>query len=350
MGVTRRIIFPVLRLILWAVIAAALVKIAFAGQTITGGESPLSPSAEIVEPQVAASTGSITNTVTVTGSVVADPAVTVRATMAGTVTKVIVAAGAHVDAGAALLEITLETPVEPTVTTNPETGEQTVRENKPTIKREKVTAPTAGAATLTALKDQVVAVGDSIGAISPGTLSVSGTLTPDQQYRLLTAPTEAQVTLKGGPAPFTCTGLRIGAAPAGDGDGAGETGIDPATGQPLQAASGSVSCAVPTGITAFAGLGADLSITNGSAEGAVVVPVSAVQGSVQTGNVWVVLPDGTQEQRAVGLGLTDGQVVQITSGLVAGDQILEFIPIGDVAGVDGSGAAGGTAMLSGAGG
>lgn len=328
MGITRRIIFPVLRIILWAIIAAALVKIAFAGTTVAGGDDPRAPSAEIVEPQVAVTTGSITNTVTVQGSVVADAAVPAKATMAGTVTKLLATHGQHVDAGTPLLEITLETPVEPTVTTNPENGEQTVRENRPRIKRETVTAPTAGTLTLTALKDQIVSVGDGIGSVSPGTLSVSGTLTPDQQYRLLAAPTEAEVTLKGGPAPFTCTALRIGAAPEGDPGTGG--GIDPATGEPGQSASGVVTCAVPAGITAFAGLGADLAITNGAAEGALVVPVTSVQGSVQTGNVWVVLPDGTHEQRSVGLGLTDGEQVQITEGLAEGDQVLQFIPVGDV--------------------
>ena len=326
MGVTRRIVFPALRIVIWAVIAVALVKIAFAGTDVTAGDDPLQPTAEIVEPTVPVSTGTITNTVTVQGTVVADPAVPARATMAGTITKLLVANGAAVAAGAPILEITRETPVEPTVTTNPETGEQTVRENKPTIKRENVTAPVAGTVTLTALQEQLVSVGDTIGSVSPGTLSVSGTLTPEQQYRLLTAPTDAQVTLKGGPAPFVCTGLRIGPPPTGSGTG---DQIDPMTGQPVTT-SGSVACAVPPGVIAFAGLGADLAITNGTAEGALVVPVTAVQGSVQTGKVWVLLPDGTQEERAVGLGLNDGVQVQITEGLAEGDQVLEFIPVGDV--------------------
>lgn len=338
MGVTRRIVFPVIRLVLWAVIAVALVKIAFAGTDVTAQGDPLQPSAEIVEPTVPVSTGSITNTVTVQGSVVADAAVPAKATLAGTVTKVIATHGQAVAAGAPLLEITQETPVPPTVTTNPETGETTTRENRPRIKRETVTAPVAGTLTMTTLKDQVLSVGDTIGSVAPGSLSVTGTLTPDQQYRLLSAPTQAEVTLKGGPAPFTCTGLRIGPAPAGD-DGADSTQtVDPVTGQPLSA-SGTVTCAVPAGITAFAGLGADLAITNGSAEGALVVPVTAVQGSVQTGKVWVVLPDGTQEERSVGLGLNDGEQVQITEGLAEGDQVLQFIPVGDVVapvGPDGS--------------
>lgn len=325
MGVTRRIIFPVIRILIWAVIAVALVRIAFAGTDVAGGDDPLQPSAEIVEPTVAVSTGTITNTVTLQGTVVADPAVEARATLAGTVTKLVAANGAAVAAAAPILEITLETPVDPTVIVDPETGEETVRENRPRIRRETVTAPVAGTLALTALTDQVVSVGDTIGSVSPGTLSVTGTLTPDQQYRLLTAPTEAEVTLTGGPAPFVCTGLRIGPPPSGSGSG----DIDPTTGQPTTT-SGSVTCAVPAGVTAFAGLGADIAITNGSAEGALVVPVTAVQGSVQTGKVWVVLPDGTQEERTVGLGLNDGTQVQITDGLAEGDQVLEFIPIGDV--------------------
>ena len=105
------------------------------------------------------------------------------------------------------------------------------------------------------------------------------------------------------------------------------------TGMPVTA-SGVVTCAVPAGVTAFAGLGADLAITNGSADNALVVPVTAVQGSIQTGKVWVMLPDGTQEERSVCLGLNDGEQVQITEGLAEGDEVLQFIPVGDVAGPD----------------
>ena len=328
MGVTRRIIFPALRILLWAVIALALVKIAFAGTALTGDNGAAQPSGQIVEPAVPVTTGSITNTVTVQGSVVADPSVPARATMAGKVTSLAATNGQHVDVGTAILVVTLETPVAPTVTTDAATGMQTSRENKPKVTKQTVVAPAAGTLTLTALKDQLVSVGDTIGSVAPGTLSVTGTLTPDQQYRLLAAPSEAEVTLKGGPAPFTCTGMRVGAAPPADGATTGT--IDPTTGQPAATASGVVTCAVPAGVTAFAGLGADLAITNGVAEGALVVPVTSVQGSVQTGNVWVVAADGTQEKRSVGLGLTDGEIVQITTGLAEGDQVLQFIPVGDV--------------------
>lgn len=328
MGVTRRIVFPAIRIVLWAVIAVALAKIAFAGaDRVSAAEDPLQPSAQVTEPQVQVATGTVTNAVTVSASVVADPAKPVRATLAGTVHRLLAEDGQAVAADTPVLELRSETPVDPTVATDPETGMQTVTENKPKVTRQTVLAGTPGTLRLSVLKDQVVAVGDSVGTVTPGTLSVQGTLTPDQQYRLVNAPGEATVTLKGGPAPFTCTGLRIGAA-------AQDEPADPQAPDAGTTTSGTVSCAVPAEVTAFPGLGADIEIVNGTAEGALVVPVTAVQGSVQNGNVWVVGADGASEQRAVVLGLTDGKQVQITEGLAEGDTVLEYAPVSSLADVD----------------
>ncbi|WP_448630133.1 efflux RND transporter periplasmic adaptor subunit [Cellulomonas soli] len=324
MGVTRRIIFPALRLVVWAVIAVALVKLAFAGADISTADDSLQPTGQVVEPTVQATTGTITNAVTVQATVQTDAATPVRATLAGTVSQLLVKSGDRVEAGTPLLKIRQETPQDPVVTTNAETGEQTVTESKPKVVVETVKAPLAGTVTLTALKDQIVSVGDTIGSVAPGTLSVSGTLTPEQQYRLVGAPGEAAVSLTGGPAPFTCTGLRLDATAASTGQG---DQTDPAGTSDGAGTSGKVVCAVPGDVTAFPGLGATIEITNGTATDAVVVPVTAVQGVFETGNVWVVLPDGTHEERAVGLGLTDGENVQITQGLAVGDEILQFIPV-----------------------
>lgn len=319
MGVTRRYIFPILRIVVWAAIATALVKLAFAGSALGAADDTLTPTGQVTDPVVAVSTGTITNSVKVAGFVVADPAVPVRATMAGSVSKLFAADGQAIGAGDKVLEIRLETPQDPVVTTDPVTGAQTTTERKPKVTLATVTAPVAGTLSLPTLEDQLVSVGDQIATVAPGTLSLNGTLTPDQQYRLIGAPTEATATLKGGPAPFTCTGLTIGAA--------APTGSDPATaGQ--SAASGQVTCAVPPGVTAFAGLGADIEIVNGTAEGALVVPVTAVQGSVQKGNVWVVASAGAEpEERAVTLGLTDGENVQIVDGVQLGETVLQFIPV-----------------------
>lgn len=319
----RRYVFPALRILVWGVIAVALVRIAFAGADVSTQATGVEPTGQVVEPTVEATTATITNAVTVKASVVADPAVPVRATLAGSVSKLLVADGQRVEVGTPVLEVRQETPQDPITRTDPETGETTVTERKPKVVVEQVKATVAGTLSLPTLKDQVVAVGDTVGQVSPGTLSVTGTLTPDQQYRLVGAPAEAQVTLKGGPAPFTCTGLRIGAAapPAAPPDPAAATSTTP---------SGTVTCALPAGVTAFPGLGADLEIVNGTAADAVVVPVTAVQGTVQRGNVWVVTsPDAEPEMRSVGLGLTDGEVVQVTEGLALGDEVMQFVPVPD---------------------
>lgn len=316
----RRYVFPALRILVWAVIAVALVRIAFAGADVSTEATGAVPTGQVVEPAVEATTATITNAVTVRASVVADPAVPVRATLAGTVSQLLAADGQAVDVGTPILEVRQETPQDPITRTDPETGEVTVTERRPKVVLQQVTSPVAGTLSLPTLKDQVVSVGDTVGTVAPGTLSVSGTLTPDQQYRLVGAPAEATVTLKGGPAPFTCTGLRIGAA-------AQSSPPDPDQ-QDTTTPSGTVTCALPGEVTAFPGLGADLEIVNGTAEDAVVVPVSAVQGTVQRGNVWVVAKEGAEpEQREVGLGLTDGEVVQITEGLAVGDLVMQFVPV-----------------------
>lgn len=323
MGITRRIIFPALRIVIWGVIAALLAVIAFRSAP-EPPDDPAVPSAELVEPRVAVTTADVTNTVTLTGQVVADAAAPQKVTQRGTVTAVHAKPGDVVEAGAPLLEVTLTEPQEPLTKTDPETGEVTVTERRPKVTKETVAATIGGTvATYTALEDQEVSVGDDFATISPGTLSVTGSMVAEQQFRLLQIPAEATVTVTGGPAPFTCTGLRMGsaAAPAG-----AEEGTDPAA----AGTSASVTCAVPGDVTVFAGLAAELEITAGSAEGALVVPVTAVLGRVEQGKVWVVGEDGEAEERAVTLGLTDGTVVQVTEGLAEGDEVLEFVPGVDV--------------------
>jgi len=82
-------------------------------------------------------------------------------------------------------------------------------------------------------------------------------------------------------------------------------------------------------VTVFPGMGATVRIEAGLAENVLVVPVTAVQGAVQQGNVWVVGEDGTQEERAVTLGLTDGELVEVRDGLSEGEQVLQFVPVPD---------------------
>jgi membrane fusion protein (multidrug efflux system) len=328
MSVVRTVVFPALRLLVWAVIAVALVVLAFRGGAGEGGgaSGPGAPPLDLNSPPVPVARGTITNTVSVTGTVVADPAVPVKATAAGTVRRVLVAQGATVTAGQALVEIRYEEELTP-VTGQDAEGNPTSTPRPPRVRTTTVPAPAAGKLTgLDVLVDQIVAVGDQVGAISPGTLSVTATLTQAEQFRLLAPPATAEVEVQGGPAPFTCAGLTLGApttpdAPVPEGE------VPP----PSVGTGGGTTarCAVPAGVTVFAGMGATVRVQAGTAENVLVVPVTAVQGSVQTGNVWVVADDGTEEERTVTLGLSDGDQIEVREGLTEGEQVLQFVPVPD---------------------
>ena len=293
MGVVRKWVFPILRLVLFAVIAIALVKVAFFPD-VANTSSPDVPGAEIVEPQVAAVIGTIQNDVSLSGSVAPDAPVEIKATLAGEVRKLLVTPGQHVDAGTPILTLRAEVP-------NPDGTVST--------KSATVASPAAGTlADFPALVGQAYSVGDTIGKVSLPTFHVSGALAPEQLYRLTVLPTEALVTIAGGPAPFTCTNLTITTA-----TGEGATGP-------------TVSCAVPAEITVFPGLTAQIVIAGGVAENVIIIPTTAVEGIAETGNVYFVLADGTTEVRPVTLGLNDGFNVEVKEGLAEGDLVLEYVP------------------------
>ena len=73
------------------------------------------------------------------------------------------------------------------------------------------------------------------------------------------------------------------------------------------------------------GLRADLAIHVGVAEDALVVPTTAVKGGSGTGLVWLDV-DGVPEERAVELGMSDGTLVQVLSGLSEGDLVRQYVP------------------------
>jgi macrolide-specific efflux system membrane fusion protein len=317
----RKWVFPILRLLVIAAIAVALVKLAFFADTAEA-QDPAQPTGQVVEPQVPVALGTITNDVTLPGTVSADTAVPVKAVAIGTVDEIFFTAGQTVTAGDKIYDIKVETVLDPVETTD-ETGMVTITQPKPAITFEKVFAPADGVlSALTVIHGQSVAIGDITGQVAPPTYSVSGSLSPEQQYRLVTQPTEASITITNGPAPFTCTGLRITTPLAGaDADTAG-----PDTGAPTGGTGTTVSCAIPAEVTVFPGLAAQITIAGGKAENVLVVPTTAVKGSAETGVVWFVTEDGSTEERPVTLGMNDGTSVQVVEGLAEGDQINQFVP------------------------
>lgn len=321
MNVARKWVFPIIRLVVIVAIAIALVKIAFFPDSAEAND-PAQPTGQIVQPQIPVEIGTITNDVTLPATVQADAAVPVRATGQGTVDEVFASAGQNVAAGDTLYDIKVETIREPVESTDA-AGNVTVTQPRPAVTFAKVTAPISGVlSSFTVLPGQSVAVGDAGGQIAPPTFSVSGSLSPEQQYRLLNQPTEASIAITNGPAPFTCTGLVISTPLAG-----ADTGTTPGeTGTGSTGGGTTVRCAIPADVTVFSGLAAQITIAGGKAENVLVVPTTSVKGTAKTGIVWAVLADGTTEERPVTLGMTDGTLVEVIEGLAEGDMINQFVP------------------------
>lgn len=325
MGVWRKWVFPIIRVVLVAVVAIALVKLAFFPDRAED-DSTLQPGGSLAAPQVVVATGTVTNDLVLTGTVNADPTVAVKASGTGTVDEVFVAAGSQVTAGDKLYDIKVENPPATVEETGPDRQPMTVPA-PPSYRFEKVFAPATGVlSSLDVIEGQPVTTGGVTGQVAPPSFNVTASLTPEQQYRLTQQPGEAQVAISGGPAPFTCTGLTIGTprSPA-----SGSDGQDGAAGQQPQgggATAATVRCAVPGDVRVFPGLAAEVTIQAGTAENVLVIPTTAVKGGAETGVVWLVDAEGAQTEREVKLGLSDGRQVAVAEGLAEGDSILEFVP------------------------
>lgn len=323
MGAARRLVFPILWLVVFGVIAAALFKLAFLDGLTAEGETP-APSAALQTATVEAARASVTNLVQAQGSVVADPAAKVRSTSDGTVVYIDVEAGQTVAKGDRLFQV--RKPVETPPAALPQQDDDDAPPPAPVQLYTYADVVATASGTLTdfpVLLNQQVTVGTDVASVAPGTFSVQGTLSTEQQFRILDRPQTATVTLNGGPAPFECGSITTG----GTAEGAASQDPGSPEGQPAGGTSGTFSCSVPAGVSVFAGLGASVDITAGQAENVVTVPVTAVRGAVQNGVVWVVQDaSGAPEERAVSLGLNDGQQVEITEGLAEGEQVLQFVP------------------------
>lgn len=164
-----------------------------------------------------------------------------------------------------------------------------------------------------------VAAGVPIVALRYGGLAVSATVPAEDAYRLYAGPTAAVVEIDGGPAGVPCTLVLprdVGSTDPGAAD-IGSTGA--ATGgRPFL-------CLLPLDTQALPGLSATLGLRTGEHNDVLVLPVSAVAGDAQHGLVDRVVGERTVPTD-VGLGLSDGVTVEITSGLDEGDLVLPYGP------------------------
>ncbi len=142
-----------------------------------------------------------------------------------------------------------------------------------------------------------------------------------------------QAQIKNGPGPFPCAllgtiaALPVGTVPAPpptQPDDTEDVGADrpaPRPQQPQQPDNSSeptglrLVCTAPADVKLINGAAATLELVTASARNALVVPVEAVAGGQGKGKVDVVGSDGAKQTTDVELGLTDGKVVEIKSGL-----------------------------------
>jgi hypothetical protein len=164
---------------------------------------------------------------------------------------------------------------------------------------------------------------------------IAATVQASDAYRVAGALTPAvQAQILGGPGPFPCSvlgtiaALPAGTIPAPPAADPAPAATDPgaklppvALPQAPAAPSGSdatgprLVCTAPADITLINGASVTLAVVTARAANAMVLPVEAVAGGQGRGKVDVLGPDGNRQTRDVVLGLSDGRVVEIKSGL-----------------------------------
>jgi hypothetical protein len=189
-----------------------------------------------------------------------------------------------------------------------------------------------------------VTAGMPVVSAKYGGYGVVADIDGDKAYQISDSLGSVQAQIKNGPGPFACTVLgTIAALPAGtvpplpapaqpapgasgapapvpDKGGTGN-GTGTGTGTGSDATGMRLVCTAPADVKLINGASATLEVVTERATNALVLPVEAVAGLQGKGKVDVVKPDGTRETHDVVLGLTDGKVVQIKSGLTGDETI-----------------------------
>jgi len=160
-----------------------------------------------------------------------------------------------------------------------------------------------------------------------------------QAYKIADSLGSIQAQIQGGPGPFACTTLGSvsalppgtvppppaggqpqdpGAQPTGNNSNNGGNGNN---GTASEATGLRLVCVAPAGVKMINGASATLEVVTEKAVNVLVLPVEAVAGGQGNGRVDIVKPDGQRETREVVLGLTDGRVIEIKSGLTGEESV-----------------------------
>ncbi len=175
----------------------------------------------------------------------------------------------------------------------------------------KVKAPTAGIVVERVLPSTAKAhAGVPLVSIRYGGFGVAGRIPVEQGFRILSDPTVARVQVDPGPGPVDCRPVRPRTVPD----------LDETLGPRLD-----VLCLLEDGAGVVEGLPGTIGVEMGRVADALVLPLTAVAGSAETGIVALVAGDSVTNV-PVELGISDGINIEIRSGVSEGDLVLPWGP------------------------
>ncbi|RKS05411.1 hypothetical protein DFP74_1007 [Nocardiopsis sp. Huas11] len=284
-----------------------------AGEDMDLGQGALDVGGVPVEVEM----GSVDSLMVLDATVRAEPGEDVKARNGGTVTRVWVTDGSLVDNGAPLLNVAV-----PDADAG---GEEDADGAEGAGTREvSLYAPTEGR--VSGLGDlqvgDVLEPGAVAANVAPDEFRAVASVPANDLYRFYEDPHDILLEITEGPPAAECEFLSLGAAEEGAAPGGGEEEEGGGGG-----GGSELSCRVPSDLRVFEGVTGKMSVATGGAENVMIVPVTAVRGTSESGEVIVVADDGTEEVREVELGVSDGSSVEVVSGLSVGDQVLDPIPL-----------------------
>ena len=350
MDALRRYVFPLIWMLILAVIALSLARMAFFPADASGAaEDPDVPTAEFDQYAVVpVETSDIASELALPATVQPDEGTELKATDEGEINKIWAREGDTVEKGQRILQVRVpeepapvdvppEMPADGTTGGDgtdeggPEPIEQPAPQPEQTEQQYRYLTLYANApgkiTGLTLEEWESIATGDVVATISPGTYSIVAELTPEQQLSLLDVDIDASAILPTAADPVHCKAPGI----TEDAEVAKPEApqIDPMTGEETTSSvsSAQLECPVPEGTRIVPGLSVEVTVQLGSATDVLTVPTTAAEGTGETGTVYV-LDEATGEPAPVEvtLGLRGDGVVEITEGLEEGQEILQFVP------------------------
>ncbi|MEV2274079.1 HlyD family efflux transporter periplasmic adaptor subunit [Nocardiopsis sp. NPDC049922] len=267
--------------------------------------------------------GSISSVMVLDATVRAAPGEDVSARNGGTVTRVWVGDGTPVENGAPI--VTLSVPGAGGGSEGEEGAEA------PATREVTLYAPRAG--DVSGLGDlrngDVLEPGATVATVAPDEFRAVASIPSNDLYRFGGEPRDIELSIDQGPAPTPCEFVSLGPADqsSSGGSGGGAEGEEGGEGGGGGGGGTELVCRVPADVEAYEGVQGKLSVAVDDVSNVLAVPVTAVRGTADEGEVMVVTEDGSQETRQVTLGVSDGSMVEVVEGLSVGEQVLDPVPL-----------------------